>query len=110
MLAFGVRGTPLEPEQVLRMRLHNQGVSNPAAADPAELVRELCAVQAQDYPAASWAVGLRLRGATYATLTDAFDAGAIVRTHVLRPTWHFVAPSDIRWLLALTAPRVRRMT
>lgn len=35
-------------------------------------------------------------------LTD----GKILRTHLLRPTWHFVAAEDIRWLLALTAPRV----
>ncbi|HXQ33145.1 MAG TPA: crosslink repair DNA glycosylase YcaQ family protein, partial [Anaerolineales bacterium] len=26
---------------------------------------------------------------------------------MLRPTWHFVAPADIRWVLALTAPRVQ---
>jgi len=43
-----------------------------------------------------------------ADLDRAFDAGEILRTHVLRPTWHFVAPEDLRWLLALTAPRVRR--
>jgi hypothetical protein len=36
----------------------------------------------------------------------AFNDGALLRTHLLRPTWHFVAPADIRWLLALTAPRV----
>jgi hypothetical protein len=47
-------------------------------------------------------------GATEADLDRAFDAGEIVRTHVLRPTWHFVAPDDLRWLLALTAPRVRQ--
>ena len=30
----------------------------------------------------------------------------ILRTHVMRPTWHVVAADDIRWLLKLTAPRV----
>jgi winged helix DNA-binding protein len=36
----------------------------------------------------------------------AFAEGTILRTHVMRPTWHFVTPADIRWMLALTAPRV----
>jgi hypothetical protein len=65
-------------------------------------------VQSQDYPSAKWAVGQRVAGATEQDLDRAFDAGEIVRTHVLRPTWHFVAPDDLRWLLALTAPRVRQ--
>jgi hypothetical protein len=30
----------------------------------------------------------------------------LVRTHVLRPTWHLVAPDDLRWMQALTARRV----
>ncbi len=64
------------------------------------------AVQAQDYGGAKWGVGQRCTRATEASLDRAFDAGAILRTHVLRPTWHFVAPSDIRWMLALTAPRI----
>jgi len=29
-----------------------------------------------------------------------------VCTHLLRPTWHFVAAEDIRWMMQLTAPRV----
>jgi len=64
------------------------------------------AVQAQDFAAAKWALGQRMRQATDRAVEDAFAAGSILRTHVLRPTWHFVAPADIRWMLALTAPRV----
>jgi hypothetical protein len=63
-------------------------------------------MQAQDFSGATWAVGLRSTRATESTLDRAFDDGAIVRTHVLRPTWHFVAPADLRWLLALTRSRV----
>jgi hypothetical protein len=63
-------------------------------------------VQAQDYSGAKWAIGLRARGVTEVDVDRAFDAGAILRTHVLRPTWHFVAPDDIRWMLDLTAPRI----
>ena len=73
------------------------------------MIRRLVAVQAQDYPAAKWALGLRCRGVVDADVESAFNAGAIIRTHVLRPTWHFVDPADLRWLLALTGPRVHRM-
>lgn len=64
-------------------------------------------VQAQDYLGAKWAVGLRTKSITDGDVERAFDEGAILRTHVLRPTCHFVAPEDIRWMLALTAPRIR---
>ncbi len=64
------------------------------------------AVQSQDFEAAKWALALRLRSVTNAAIVDAFNRGTILRTHVMRPTWHFVAREDIRWLLDLTAPRV----
>ena len=62
-------------------------------------------MQSQDYPGASWALAQRLDGAQSTDIDRALDAGEIIRTHVLRPTWHFVAPEDLRWLLALTGPR-----
>ena len=65
----------------------------------------LGAVQSQDFGPAKWSVGRRTQGATDAELDQAYAAGTILRTHVLRPTWHFVLPADIRWLLAATAPR-----
>jgi hypothetical protein len=68
-------------------------------------VRYLGAVQAQDYPGAKWGLARRRRRAAEAAIEKAFTAGTILRTHVLRPTWHFVTPADIRWMLALTAPR-----
>ena len=65
------------------------------------------AVQAQDYAGAKWALGQRIMGdATDAAMDKAFNEGTILRTHLMRPTWHFVTPADIRWLLMLTAPRV----
>lgn len=87
-------------------RLLNQHIAQPTLRRPDEIVGWLGAVQAQDYPGAKWALGLRLQGATDQAIEQAFAQGAILRTHVLRPTWHFVTPADIRWLLALTAPRV----
>ena len=87
-------------------RLQNQRLSGEPLSQPAEIVAWLAAVQAQDYAGAKWGLSQRLHGATDAALDEAFNQGAILRTHVLRPTWHFVTPADIRWLLALTAPRV----
>lgn len=71
-------------------------------------MRWLGAVQSQDYTGAKWALGQRSRGATDSEVDRLFDQGAILRTHVLRPTWHFVLPEDIRWMLRLTGPRIRR--
>ena len=87
-------------------RLLNQHLLRPRFRTPHDEVRWLVAVQAQDYPAARWAVGLRLKDAVDPDIERAYDEGTILRTHVLRPTLHFVAPGDIRWLLQLTGPRV----
>lgn len=92
--------------QIAHTRLHNQRLSSAGFRKPEDVVSWLGAVQAQDYPGAKWGLGLRTRRATDAAVEKAFAAGAILRTHVMRPTWHFVAPVDIRWMLALTAPRV----
>lgn len=77
---------------------------------PEAVVGWFGAVQSQDYAGASWALGLRSRGLTQAAVDAAFDAGRILRTHVLRPTWHFVLPEDARLLLDLTGPRVQAGT
>ncbi len=63
-------------------------------------------MQAQDYPMAKWAVGLRLHGVPDKIVDAALDKGEILRTHLLRPTWHFVSSDDIYWMLELTAPRI----
>jgi hypothetical protein len=88
-------------------RLHSQRLSGEPFASAVDAVRWLGAVQSQDYAGAKWALGQRTRAATDAELDRVYDEGAILRTHVMRPTWHFVLPEDIRWLLELTGPRVR---
>jgi len=98
----------MHTSDVLRQRLHNQKLSSSEIENPADVVRWLGAVQAQDYGAAKWALALRMRNATHALVEEAFNEGRIIRTHLLRPTWHFVAPEDVRWLLELTAPQVNR--
>jgi hypothetical protein len=92
-----------------RHRLHNQRLTGTPLKEPAEVVRMQGAVQAQDYAGAKWAVALRLRQAVDEDLDRAFNQGSILRTHLLRPTWHFVTPEDIRWMLELTAPRVHAL-
>ena len=87
-------------------RLHNQRLSAPNFRTAVDVVRWFGAVQSQDFEAAKWALALRMRSATNDAIEDAFNRGEILRTHVMRPTWHFVAREDIRWLLELTAARV----
>jgi hypothetical protein len=92
--------------EIAHQRLFNQHIGRATFRKPADVVGWLGAVQAQDYAGAKWALGLRLQGATDDDVEQDFADGSILRTHLMRPTWHFVAPADLRWLLALTAPRV----
>jgi hypothetical protein len=95
---------------LLRRRLRNHSLTDSACRTPLDVVRRMGAVQAQDYAAAKWAIALRAPGLSESDIDAALDAGTIIRTHVLRPTWHFVDPADLRWMLALTAPRIRTST
>lgn len=88
------------------LRLHNQRLTGARFAKPSDVVRWLGAVQAQEYTDAKWALALRAARASDAAIERELTAGTILRTHVMRPTWHFVHAADIRWLLALTGPRV----
>ncbi len=99
---------PAHPD-LLSRRLRNQHVAGVPLERPEDVVHWLGAVQSQDYLGAKWSVGQRVRNGTDAAVERAFTAGAILRTHMLRPTWHFVAPADIRWMLRLTAPHVHAL-
>jgi len=98
----------LNQNDIAQARLANQGLMHSEFTTAAEVVAWLVAVQAQDYAGAKAALGLRARGLDNAAVERAFAAGEILRTHVLRPTWHFVTPADVRWLLQLTGPRVHQ--
>ncbi|WP_226921460.1 winged helix DNA-binding domain-containing protein [Georgenia subflava] len=91
---------------VLRRRLAVQRLSGAGLRRPSDVVRLLTCVQAQEHPHALWSLGMRTRDADFALLAAAFDAGDFLRTHILRPTWHFVAPEDLRWIVDVTSPRV----
>ena len=94
---------------IAERRLHNQYLTRVRRRRPADVVAWFGAVQAQEYSLARWGLALRMpEGTTDAEIERAFDEGRILRTHVMRPTWHFVTPADIRWMLELTAPHVHR--
>lgn len=96
----------MQEQNILEQRLSNQHLAGNPLATAAEVVGWLGAVQAQDYAGAKWALGQRMHAADETLVDQAFNDGTILRTHIMRPTWHFVTPADIRWLLELTAPRV----
>ena len=88
------------------IRLLNQQLLNPLFREPKELVSWMGAMQAQNYSMVKWAVGMRLKSATIQAVEKALHEGEILRTHVMRPTWHLVAAEDIRWMLKLSAQRI----
>jgi len=104
-----VASSQIIPLDICRQRLVNQHLTRQKLERASEIVRLLGAVQAQDYSAAKWGIAQRTRSTTDAQVEKEINDGSILRTHVLRPTWHFVAPDDIRWMLALTAPRVKAL-
>lgn len=99
----------MDASEIRKLRLHNTGLSNSPFKNAADAVSHLGAVQAQDFAAAKWALGLRTENSIDEDIEKAFNEGKILRTHVMRPTWHFVVPEDIRWMLESTAPRVKAL-
>lgn len=95
---------------VAARRLRSQLLLGAGAPGVQEVVDWFGAVQAQDYPAARWAVAQRTESGTAADVDRLLGDGAILRTHLLRPTWHLVRAADIGWLLDLTGPRVKAAT
>ena len=95
-------------QDIARLRLHNQRIATGDFTDPHDLLTWMGAMQAQDYSMAKWAMALRMKEGTDRSIENAIRKGTILRTHVLRPTWHFVPATDIRWMLQLTAPRLQK--
>jgi hypothetical protein len=99
----------MKPDAVVPLRMRTQRLWGTRCNNPRDVVRWLTALQAQEFPMAKWSVAQRTRGATKADVEQALTDGVIVRTHVLRPTWHLALAEDIRWLLQVTAPRVNAL-
>lgn len=89
------------------LRLINQQITASKLKEVKDLVTWMGAIQAQDYNMAKWAIGLRIPSSTDKIIEEAFNKGEIIRTHILRPTWHFISPDDVSWMLELTAEQIK---
>lgn len=96
----------MNTSDIPNIRLQSQQLAGTAFCSPKQLIGYMGAIQAQDADMCKWAIGARLPKSTVQQVNDALDKGDIIRTHVLRPTWHLVSRDDIYWLIGLTAPQV----
>jgi hypothetical protein len=94
--------------KIAQLRLISQKLHKTTHSTPQEIVQHLGAMQAQDYAMAKWAVGSRC-DASEKAIEEAINSAQIIRTHILRPTWHFVSADDIYWMLDLSGPQVKRI-
>jgi len=94
-------------KDIANIRLYSQQIAGTKTHVPKEMVGWMGAIQAQDYHMAKWALGARLPNSTDKEIETAIDKGQIIRTHLMRPTWHLVSAEDIYWMLELTAPHIK---
>ncbi|MBB4800972.1 hypothetical protein HNP37_001011 [Flavobacterium nitrogenifigens] len=94
--------------EISNHRMVAQKLFEKDSCSPQEVVKHFGAMQAQDYAMAKWAIGSRCNS-TEKEIEEAINSGKIIRTHILRPTWHFVSPDDIYWMLELSAPQLRKL-
>jgi hypothetical protein len=104
-----MEGRAIQPMNwITEQRLINQRFADDSFANGAQVVTWFCAIQGQEYAQTKWSIGLRAPRLTDLEVERQLNRGQILRTHLLRPTWHFVSAKDIRWLLKLTAPSVHQ--
>ncbi len=92
--------------EIAKSRLVNQQLAGTKIRSAVNMVEYFAAIQGQEYAQTKWGLGLRLLDVHDDDIEKELNDGKILRTHLLRPTWHFVSAKDIRWLLKLTASRV----
>jgi hypothetical protein len=97
----------MSPGDISIIRSYNQQIATSKFKTASEVASWMGAIQAQDYSMSKWAFGIRLPDSTEEEINNAIDTGRIIRTHLLRPTWHFVSSNDIYWILELTAPQIK---
>jgi hypothetical protein len=97
----------IDPDNISSLRSFNQQITVSKFKTAKEIVSWLGAIQAQDYNMAKWALGIRLQNSTEIVINNEIDSGSIIRTHLLRPTWHIVSSNDIYWIQELSAPQIR---
>ncbi|MDX6190343.1 winged helix DNA-binding domain-containing protein [Flavobacterium sp. Fl-318] len=94
--------------EIALLRMASQKILKTTFHEPQEIVHHLGAMQAQDYTMAKWAIGSRC-DASEKMIEEAINSGQIIRTHILRPTWHFVSATDIHWMLDISGPQVKKI-
>jgi len=97
----------IDKENIPILRSFNQQIAASGFNTAKEIAGWMGAVQAQDYNMVKWALGIRLKNSTENEINAEIDAGSIIRTHLLRPTWHIVSSDDIYWISDLTSSRIR---
>lgn len=97
----------LDPVNIPILRSFNQQITDSKFKTAQQIARWMGAIQAQDYTMAKWALGIRLQNATETAINNEIDSGKIIRTHLLRPTWHIVSSGDVHWIQELTAPQIK---
>src|SRR5688500_385987 len=100
----------MKAKELIQLRLVNQRLTSAQFDTCADVVSHFGAIQSQDYAMAKWAVGIRMRKVSDSDIEMCVNSGEILRTHILRPTWHFVSRKDIRWMMDLSAPYVKKAT
>lgn len=97
----------MNTSDILNIRLYNQLLSIHNLKEPQEIVAYMGAMQSQSLDLAKWAIGVRLENKTVKDIDEALNSGKVIRTHILRPTWHFVSAEDIHWMYDLSNPRLK---
>ncbi len=93
--------------EISNHRLRNQQIVESKFKTAQDIVGWMGAMQAQDFSMSKWGIGTRLPDSTEKIIESAINNGEIIRTHLLRPTWHFVSSDDIYWMLELSAPHIK---
>jgi hypothetical protein len=90
------------------LRLINQKIEQTEFTSVKELVSHMGALQAQDFAMSKWAIGKRLVHSTDEMVETALNDGEIIRSHLMRPTWHLVSAEDIYWMNNLSASKIKQ--
>lgn len=99
----------IKPEDIAQLRLSNQQLTMKDLNSAKDLVNWMGAVQAQDFGMSKLAISSRLKNSNEEKINTSLDNAEILRTHLLRPTWHLVSADNIYWILNLSAPRLKRI-
>jgi len=88
------------------LRLVAQRIAGPGLSTPADVVRWLTGIQAQDARGALTSVALRTAEGTRQAVEAALNAGEVVKSWPMRGTLDLVAAEDLPWILRVCAQRV----